>query len=197
MQGQGTSKGAEASPWAFSWGLLACGSRLGVSGTHVARSKSMATVATHDAPSFSMQSRGSLLSSEVMVRFALVPLAVAICYCFHWRLLRFLTPEVNMRLDWLAGIHLQRLTFDTVVWKGVLLLWDLPRSVSGNLAFAELAEGFFAFNVVRLSLSDVLFAAGLPWDLAHNVISGLAYFVVWVWIWRRRPFSASIQPSLG
>ena len=139
-----------------------------------------------------------------MIRFALAALAVAISYLFRWHLLRFLTSEANLRLDLLAGIHLQRISADTVMWKGVLyryenactfvdvwfgsipLLWNVRRSVAWNVGFmAVIAAAMFCFNVFRLSLSDVLFAAALPWNLAHNVISGVSYFVVWVWIWRR------------
>jgi hypothetical protein len=50
---------------------------------------------------------------------------------------------------------------------------------------AVIAAAMFCFNVFRLSVSDVLFAGGLPWNLAHNVISGISYFLVWVWIWNR------------
>jgi hypothetical protein len=167
----------------------------------------MDTVATQDASTFPDESRVSLLSLEVLARFALVTVAVGICYCFHWRLLRFLTSEANLRLDLLAGIHLDRLACDTVRWKGVAyhyenactfvdvwfgcipLLWNLRRSIAQNLAFlAFVALALFTFNVFRLSVSDVLFAAGLSWELAHNVISGVAYFLVWIWIWRHRPF---------
>jgi hypothetical protein len=167
----------------------------------------MDTVATHSAPPFPDESRVSLLSSELLARFALVTVAVGICYCFHWRPLRFLTSEANLRLDLLAGIPLERLSYDTVSWKGVLyryenactfvdvwfgcipLLWNLRRSIAQNLAFlAVVTLGLFTFNVFRLSVSDVLFAAGLSWELAHNVISGVAYFLVWIWIWEHRPF---------
>jgi hypothetical protein len=34
------------------------------------------------------------------------------------------------------------------------------------------------------SISDVLFAAGISWDVAHNLISGISYFAVWMVIWR-------------
>jgi hypothetical protein len=171
----------------------------------------MATLATQNAPSLRTQNPSSLLSSEMMVRFALVPLAVAICYCFEWRQLRFLTSEANLRLDLLAGISLQRLSYDTVTWRGVLyryenactfvdvwfgslpLLWRWGGGLIKNvLFFAGMALALFAFNVFRLSVSDGLFAAGLPWNVAHNVISGLAYFLVWVWVWRHRAYSAAI-----
>jgi hypothetical protein len=165
-----------------------------------------------NAPVFSNRSERSsfLHNSEVLVRFALVPIAVAFCYCFRWELLRYLTSEANLRLDLLAGLHLQRLSLDTVQWRGSIyryenactfvdvwigsmpLLWNLRRSVAANLGFfAQFAIALFVFNVFRLSLSDVLFSAGLNWDLAHNAVSGIAYFAVWVWFWRNRPFLTS------
>lgn len=148
--------------------------------------------------------------SEVLVRFALVPIAIAICYCFRWEVLRYVTSEANLRVDLLAGLHLQRISFDTVQWMGsvyryenactfvdvwcgaIPLLWDRRRTLGVNLRlFAGLAVGLFTFNVLRLSLSDMLFSAGLSWNLAHNVVSGISYFVVWLWIWRNRPFGLS------
>lgn len=153
------------------------------------------------------RTQASPLPTEMLVRLALVPVAVAICYLFRWEGLRWLTSEANLRLDLLAGVHLQRLSLDTVQWNDVVyrydnactfidvwfgaipLLWNLRRRFSQNLVFfACFAAGLFAFNVFRLSLSDELFAAGFSWNLAHNVVSGIAYFAVWVWIWRRRPF---------
>jgi hypothetical protein len=139
-----------------------------------------------------------------VIRFALAALAVAFSYLFRWELLRFLTSEANLRADLLAGIHLHRISGDTVMWKGVPyhyenactfvdvwfgsipLLWDVRRRVVWNYGFmAVIAAAMFCFNVFRLSVSDVLFAGGLPWNLAHNVISGISYFLVWVWIWNR------------
>ncbi len=162
-----------------------------------------ATVAQNPAV-LTQPSRGGSRNRVLVIRFALAALAVAISYLFRWEFLRFLTSEGNLRLDLLAGIHLQRISADTVMWKGVLyryenactfvdvwcgaipLLWRLRRSLVNNIVFLTLvAAGMFCFNILRLSVSDVLFAAGVPWNLAHNVISGISYFLVWVWIWGR------------
>ena len=164
----------------------------------------MSATATQNASVLARPRRSGSQSRALLIRFALAALAVALSYCFRWEFLRFLTSEGNLRLDLLAGIHLQRITADTVMWKGVLyhyenpctfvdvwfgsipLLWSLRRSVARNVGFmAVVAAGMFCFNVFRLSVSDVLFAAGLPWNLAHNVLSGISYFLVWVWIWSR------------
>lgn len=142
-----------------------------------------------------------------MIRFLLVALAVLISYLFRWDWLRYLTSELNLRLDALAGVYLQRLSHDTVMFGGqtyhyvnacafadVLcgsfpLLWNLRKTVAQNLVRCGIyALVLIAFNVFRLSFSDVLFAKGLSWDLAHNVVSGLSYFLVWTYLWKTRPF---------
>jgi hypothetical protein len=164
----------------------------------------MSATAAQDVSALAQPSRRGWQSRALLIRFALAALAVAVSYLFRWELLRFLTSEANLRLDLLAGIHLQRISADTVMWKGVLyryenpctfvdvwfgsvpLLWNLRRTVARNLGFmAVVAAAMFCFNVFRLSVSDVLFAAGLSWNVAHNVISGISYFMVWFWIWNR------------
>jgi hypothetical protein len=146
-----------------------------------------------------------LLSSELVMRFVLVAAGVGVCYLFDWRWLRSLTCDLNLRLDGLAGVHLQRVAYDAVMYRGALysygiactfadvwcggipLLWDLRRSVGRNLATVLAFGGaLLVFNVARLSFSDVLFAKGLSWDLAHNVVSGICYFAIWTWIWKNR-----------
>ena len=147
----------------------------------------------------------TLLHPGLVVRVCMAAMAVAICYCLKWEFLRYITSELNLRLDALAGIHLQRLSSDTVLWNGTVyyyeracifadvwcgaipLLWSLRRTISGNLLHLFLfTAALFAFNVFRLSLSDLLYAAGLSWDLAHNAMGGVAWFGVWVWIWKHR-----------
>lgn len=164
----------------------------------------MSTTAVQNGPALAQPSRSESHRRGLAIRFALAALTVAFSYLFRWELLRFLTSEANLRLDLLAGIHLQRISGDTVMWKGVLyqyqnpctfvdvwfgsipLLWEARRRLAWNLGFmAAVAMAMFCFNVFRLSVSDVIFAAGVPWNLAHNVISGVSYFVVWVWIWSR------------
>ncbi len=140
---------------------------------------------------------------ETLVRFSLVGLAVALCYCFEWKWLRYLTSEINIRLDALAGISMSRWEQDSVLWHGVVyryvnactfvdvwcgsipLLWNLRRTVSRNLTgIAVWTLGLFLFNNLRLCLSDILFEHGLSWNLAHNFVAGLAYFAVWMAIGR-------------
>ena len=156
-------------------------------------------------PSYRIARQTALRSSypELWLRLCLAGLAVAISCCFQWNSLRFLTSELNLKLDALAGVHWQRVTFDTLMWHGTLyryenactfidvffgaipLLWRTQRNIGWNLGMViTFAGGLLLFNVVRLSISDVLFAAGISWDVAHNLISGISYFAVWMVIWR-------------
>lgn len=140
--------------------------------------------------------------SELLIRLGLVAAAVAFAYCFRWDFLRSWTLEANAALDRLAGVNLLRISKDMVVWHGIPfryenactfvdvwfgslpLLWTTRRGFWYNLLFVSLyTPVLFAFNIFRLSLSDVLFAHGFSWNLAHNVLSGVAYFLVWIWLW--------------
>ncbi len=147
---------------------------------------------------------------EMTIRGLLAATAVVLCYCFQWEWLRRLTADGNVWLDSLAGVQLQRLSFDTVAWHGQLyryavactfadvwcgslaFLWRTGESIRRNLSvIAAWSLLLFAFNILRLSFSDVLFAQGLSWNLAHNVVSGVSYFVVWQALWWRLTKSRS------
>ena len=149
---------------------------------------------------------GDASRSEFALRCLFAAVAVLVCYQFRWEWLRYLTAEGNLRLDALLGVHLQRVAFDTVLWRGQLyryvtactmadvwcgalaFLW-LPRSsVAKNLmVLAAFTLGLFAVNIARLSFSDFVCAHGVSWNLGHNVVSGVCYFLIWQWLmWNRR-----------
>jgi len=149
----------------------------------------------------------------LLLRCLLAAFAVAVCYCFQWEWLRHLTASANVWLDSLAGVYLQRLSPDTVAWQGQLYRYAVACTFAdvwcGALAFLwRMGENFrrnvvviagwsvllFAFNIFRLSLSDVLFAQGLSWNVAHNVLSGIAYFAVWQALWARLRRRREILP---
>ena len=147
------------------------------------------------------------------MRFLLCALAVLVCYQFHWEWLRAATCEWNLRVDALFGVYLQKIAFDTVVYRGLTyhyvvactaadafcgalpLVWNVRHSALRNLGFiAAFAAGLFFLNVLRLSFSDVLFAMGVSWDLGHNVVSGICYFILWEWILSLKTFSFAPKP---
>jgi hypothetical protein len=131
-------------------------------------------------------------------RLFLVALAVALCHCFAWTWLRALTQQSNLAVDALFGVYMQPLTATTIsfqgvfyhyqvsctfvdVWFGLIpLIWMKQQSVQWNVCWLSgWAVGLFVFNVARLSLSDILFAYGIPWWLAHAAFSGVCYYFVW------------------
>jgi hypothetical protein len=144
-------------------------------------------------------------NSALLLRFALAAVGVLFCYCFEWQWLRYWTSEVNLRVDAWFGLHMQRLSSDAVLWKGVIykyqnactfadvwcgavpLIWNIRKRVLWNLAFVGIfSVVLFAFNIFRLSLSDLFFNAGIPWVWAHQLLGGCAYFAVWLFIWKTR-----------
>ncbi len=147
---------------------------------------------------------GRLVSPSVLLRLALSAAAVLLCYQFGWMWLRSFTCTWNLRLDALFGVHLQRIAQDLVTYRGVTyryavactfadafcgsipLIWDLGQKVWRSLLLvAGLAVVLTVLNIVRLTFSDVLFAQGLSWDWAHNIVSGISYFIFWEWILSR------------
>jgi exosortase/archaeosortase len=144
----------------------------------------------------------------LVLRLVLSFVAVVICYRFDWLWLKTITASLNLRLDNLAGVPLQRLSADTVrlgavtfryviactfadVWcASIALIWKTREPVARNLEYlAVFTLGLFVLNVVRLSAADVLYAAGVSWSLAEGVIGGLAYFAVWLAILRRNAWN--------
>jgi hypothetical protein len=143
-------------------------------------------------------------SRQLALRGVIAVLAVVASYHLSWHGLKFLTSELNLRLDNLAGLGLRRLSFDSVTWHGVTyryeiacifadvwcgaipLLWDLRQSVARNLrTVAYFSIGLLAFNVLRLSVSDILFSWGVPWVWGHEALGGAAWFGVWAYLWTR------------
>ena len=150
----------------------------------------------------------SRTSSALVLRLVLSFLAVVICYRFDWLWLKSATATLNLRLDHLAGVPLERLSLDTVrlgseyfryviactfadVWCASLpLVWRTRESVARNLAFIiPFTLALFVLNFVRLSAADVVYYAGVSWTIAEGVIGGIAYFAAWLVILRRRAWA--------
>jgi hypothetical protein len=164
-----------------------------------------------------VRTRASAQSTyDFLVRALLAAVAVVVCYQFRWETLRYITSELNLRLDALVGVHWERLSFDAVLWRGqvyhyviactfadvwcgaIPFLWMLRRTLTENLsALAAFTAGLFAFNIFRLSLSDLLCAHGVSWNLGHNVVGGICYFLIWRWLMRHRERYLTSPDSAG
>ena len=151
------------------------------------------------------------LSSSVLRRILFVAILVIVTHQFAWGWLRFLTSEAVLRASAFLGMVTERESFDTIRIHGqsycfvvsctfvdalmgaIPLVWNFKKSMSGNiLALMVWIVSLFCFNVSRLEVTQVLLAQGTPWVIAHDILSGIAYFAVWLAISRwARPFSSS------
>jgi len=148
------------------------------------------------------------LAPEFVFRAFLALVCVLLCYRFEWNFLRFATTESIFRLSNLSGLNMQRVAWDAVQWNGtrinftvactfadvwcgsIPLLWNWHRSIAANLEkLAGYTVCLFLFNIFRLEVGQVLYAQGVPWVWAHEAIGGVAYFAVWLWIFRQRSWS--------
>lgn len=141
-----------------------------------------------------------------------VALAVTVLHAWDWEALRYVTSEASLRFSGAIGMPMQRISFDTVEWRGqafmftagctfvhvyaacLPLLWTRRRSVGRNvMTLAAYAPCFFVLNVWRLALGDVMYSIGrgVPWEWTHQIATGVAYFVAWLMIFEwHRPASA-------
>jgi len=130
---------------------------------------------------------------------------VAACYQFGWHAWRSANCTSYLVISHALGIPALRLTYDTFATQGHLyrfaiactgidaffgsipLVWERGKSILANVLF--LATYFlllFAANMVRLAFGMLIFVHGVPWWLSHEAISGVCYFVLFLWIARRR-----------
>jgi hypothetical protein len=144
----------------------------------------------------------------------LVATAVFACYRFQWWGLRYLTSEVVLRFAGFRGYPTERLGPDLISWNNGLyhfgiactfadvfcgaipLVWMWSVGVFRNLAnLTVFAVVLFAFNVLRLYLTDLVFTAGASWLVADQVIGGAAYFAVWVCLMKWIEFHCEPEPA--
>jgi hypothetical protein len=142
---------------------------------------------------------------EFLVRVCLVAILVVVSHQPGWQWLRLATSEAILRLSALLDMDTARLSYDTIrvqgtevefvvsctfvdVFFGSLpLLWDLRRSLLRNASRLVAAGAIlFAFNVLRLEIAQLVYVRGASWQVADGVLGGIAYFCVWLAIWRLR-----------
>ena len=149
-------------------------------------------------------------------RALLVVIFVSLTHQFEWRGLRYLTSEAVLCLSRSVGLSVERVSADTIFVQGNLfrfvtsctfvdvvmgaipLVWAFNRSIAKNLlTLLPLTAGFFAFNLIRLEISQLLYARGVSWILADDVLGGIAYFAVWVFIVSRfkKYWWQTLEPS--
>jgi hypothetical protein len=136
-----------------------------------------------------------------LCRAVVVAIFVYLAHLFEWRELRFLTSEAVLCLSRSAGLIAQRLSPDTILVQGtqfrfvtsctfidvvigaIPLVWAFSRPFVKNLlTLVSLSISFFAFNLLRLAIGQLLYARGVSWIVADDILGGIAYFAVWIFI---------------
>lgn len=145
------------------------------------------------------------LSVEFLIRAGFAAMFVILAYQFRWEWLRFVASEAILRISAFLGMATTRVSFDTILIQGQIfqfliactfvdvtlasipLLWNFKKPLLKNVSWLMAAAVLlFGFNIARLEIGQVLYAHGVSWTLAHEVLGGFSYFAVWVLIWRQR-----------
>lgn len=138
-------------------------------------------------------------------RVLLVPVFVAVCHLYDWSWLRVLTTVTLVQISAMLGVPMQRTGADVISVAGISaqfvvactmidaffgaipLLWRTPLSWSQNfLRLSGVLMAVFGLNIFRLELGFIAMTKGLPWWLAHEVVAGVTYFCVYMFIVRER-----------
>jgi uncharacterized membrane-anchored protein len=76
------------------------------------------------------------------------------------------------------------------------LLWRTNASLAQNfMRMTAVLAGVFVLNIVRLELGFIAMTSGVPWWLAHEVVAGVAYFCLYVFIMRERAWDQARDSS--
>jgi len=142
-------------------------------------------------------------------RGALAAAAIVGCRQYDWAPLRRCTTTLIVYLSNYLELSVLRVTPDSIELNSTLvqfvvsctlidafcgaipLLWNLSVSILFNLfRLAIIFVALFVLNIARLEAGFVAFAHGVPWVLAHEVVSGLTYFTLLVFVFTRHSWAS-------
>jgi hypothetical protein len=87
-----------------------------------------------------------------------------------------------------AGVSAKFIVACTMIdafFGAIPLLWRTNVSWGQNvLRLSAVLMGVFVLNIVRLEFGFIAMTRGVPWWLAHEVVAGVAYFCLYVFIMR-------------
>lgn len=146
---------------------------------------------------------------RLVLRVFLVPLFVGVCYLFGWHWLRELTTSTLVAVSATLGIPMYRIGPDVVEVAGIRaqfvvactmidaffgaipLLWRTRVSMMSNVTrLAAVFACVTLLNVVRLEAGFAAMNGGAPWWLAHECVSGVTYFCLYLFIAREKAWDS-------
>jgi hypothetical protein len=155
-----------------------------------------------------------LLQHRLTVRILLVAVFVAVSHLYDWLWLRALTTATLVQISEMLGVSMHRTAVDIIRVAGISakfvvsctmidaflgaipLLWRTTVSWTQNLLrLAVVAVGVFGLNIFRLELGFIAMTKGAPWWLAHEVVAGLTYFCLYLFIVKQRAWDTQPPQS--
>jgi hypothetical protein len=149
-------------------------------------------------------------------RVLLVPVFVAACYLYDWSWLRVLTTVTLVQISAMLGVAMQRTAADVIRVAGISaqfvvactmidaffgaipLLWRTTVSWAQNLQrLSVVMVAVFGLNIVRLELGFIAMTKGVPWWLAHEVVAGVTYFCLYLYIVKERAWDLTQDAHLN
>lgn len=129
-----------------------------------------------------------------------------------WNTLRLLVSETHLYISNAMSFNMHRVSFDMLELNGeffhytaactfidvfllsIPLIWNLHFSLNKNILklcfyFAALS----LLNLVRLQISILLFYNAIPWWLAHQTLTGICYFLIFLWIIKQGQLNIPIK----
>lgn len=159
---------------------------------------------------------GKLLQHRLTPRVLLVPVFVAVCHLYDWSWLRALTTVTLVQISAMLGVSMQRMGADVIRVAGISaqfvvactmidaffgaipLLWRTAASWSQNLLrLSAVLVAVFGLNIVRLELGFISMTKGVPWWLAHEVVAGVTYFCLYLFIIKERAWDQTQRADLA
>ena len=142
----------------------------------------------------------TLFDGAFFLRVSIAVALVLLCFQFEWRELRFLTSEAALQITAASGQSVQRVAFDSLNFRhtviqftvtctwinglfGILPLLRINGAWPANLRWlAIFILGFFLLNLIRIEIVILCYRPGVSWDLEHGWITGIAEFIVYLWV---------------
>jgi hypothetical protein len=135
-------------------------------------------------------------------RVSIAAAAVLLSLQFEWHTLRFLTSEAVLRITEAFRLPIRRIAFDQLAFRDTIIQFTVactwisglfgilpllrihcPRSASLRRG-AIFVVGFFLLNLFRIELIVLFYRPGMSWSLEHGWITGVAEFLVYLWVLR-------------
>jgi hypothetical protein len=161
-------------------------------------SKTVCIAANPDSRAVAVLS--TLFDRVFLWRLSLAVAAALLCLQFEWRGLRFLTSEAALQITAALGLPIKRVGFDRLSFRDSIIQFTvtctwingffavIPLLLMNGMRWESLRRvaifipGFFLLNLIRIEIVILCYRPGVSWNLEHGWITGIAEFIVYLWV---------------